>query len=247
MGGAGAGHPHLLQDVFEIGMGQVHVVFGHAVADLARDSDGCGSGSRRRAAGWWPGCGGPDAARSGRGRARRSSPGTGCGTTVGQRRACRRGCGRWSGTAPVAARSSASAAGHAGARSGPGFSRGAPRCVEAAVRGCGCRFVIADLGLVVPEHRKLAIAADAVQPQLENFAAAPAGDDDDFPDIAQPPIVRIVGVGERLQVCVVREGLGDVVAERIAGCLRVRSPSGDSMMNDLFSPISEARPDSRAR
>ena len=107
--------------------------------------------------------------------------------------------------------------------------------------------VIADLGLVMPEHRKLAIAADAVQPQLENFAAAPTGDDDDFPDIAQPPIVRIVGFGERLQVCVVREGLGDVVAERIAGCLRVRSPAGNSMMNDLFSPISEARPDSRAR
>lgn len=31
----GAGDPHVLEDVFEVGVGQVDVVFGHAVGDLA--------------------------------------------------------------------------------------------------------------------------------------------------------------------------------------------------------------------
>src|SRR5438045_793130 len=49
--------------------------------------------------------------------------------------------------------------------------------------------VVADLGLVVPEHRQPAEAPDTVQPQLKYLAAAPAGDDDRRPDVAQAVVL----------------------------------------------------------
>ena len=57
--------------------------------------------------------------------------------------------------------------------------------------------VVADLGLVVPEHRQPAVAAEAVQPQLEDFAAAATGDDDRLPGVAQAPVVRVVASASR--------------------------------------------------
>ena len=42
VGGAGPGHPDLLQHVFEIRIRQVHIVFGHPIGDLAEVSCGCG-------------------------------------------------------------------------------------------------------------------------------------------------------------------------------------------------------------
>ena len=44
--------------------------------------------------------------------------------------------------------------------------------------------VVADFGLVVPEHRQSAVAAETFQAQLEDLAAAAAGDDDGLPGVA---------------------------------------------------------------
>jgi hypothetical protein len=74
---------------------------------------------------------------------------------------------------------------------------------------------VADLGLVVPEHREPTESADAFQPQLQDFAGAPAGEDQRFPDVAQAAVVWVEAVQE-LQVGLVRESLGDGVGKRAA-------------------------------
>ena len=114
-GGAGPGDPDVLQDVLQVGVGEVDVVLGHPVGDLARGSGGCGSGvaparSRlvaRVCRAWWG---------TQRPRSRLVDPGPepAVEPLVGQRRPCRRGCGSWWGTAPSRARSAAVGGGRAG-------------------------------------------------------------------------------------------------------------------------------------
>ena len=64
VGGAGPGDPDVLQDVVEVRLGQVDVVLGHAVGDLAEVAADVGQGRAVRAAGWWPGCAGPGGGRT---------------------------------------------------------------------------------------------------------------------------------------------------------------------------------------
>jgi hypothetical protein len=70
--------------------------------------------------------------------------------------------------------------------------------------------VVADLGLVVPEDRQAVVATDAVQAQLEYFAAAASGVDDRLPDVADAAVVDVV-VREKLQVLFISQGAGDLV------------------------------------
>ena len=58
-----------------------------------------------------------------------------------------------------------------------------------------------------------AVAADAVQAQLDDLAAAPAGDDDGLPHVPQAAVVRVVVLGEPPQVGLVGQGAGDLVGE----------------------------------
>ena len=74
--------------------------------------------------------------------------------------------------------------------------------------------VVADLGLVVPEHRQPAVAADAVPAELDDLADAAAGDDGGLPDIAEAAVVDVVGGGEVSQAGLVSQGAGDLVGER---------------------------------
>lgn len=73
--------------------------------------------------------------------------------------------------------------------------------------------VVADLRLVVPEHGEPAVATQAVQTQFDHLAAAPSGDDDGLPGVAEPAVGRVVAGGERLQVRLRGEGLGDFIGE----------------------------------
>ena len=73
--------------------------------------------------------------------------------------------------------------------------------------------VAADLGLVVPEHGQPAVAAGAVQPQLQHLADPPSGDDDRFPDVAQPEVAGVVDLGEPGEVGLVGQGAGHLVGE----------------------------------
>jgi hypothetical protein len=50
--------------------------------------------------------------------------------------------------------------------------------VQEMVGDADGRVQVADLGLVVPEQGQPAVAADAVQAELDDLAGAPAGDDD---------------------------------------------------------------------
>lgn len=54
--------------------------------------------------------------------------------------------------------------------------------------------VVADLGLVVPEHRQPAVAADAVPAHSQDLVDPPAGEHDGFPDVAHPHVLW-VGAG----------------------------------------------------
>ncbi|MFJ9712854.1 hypothetical protein [Streptomyces sp. NPDC101234] len=85
------------------------------------------------------------------------------------------------------------------------------------------RVQIADLGLVVPEQGQPAVAADAVQAELDDLAGAPAGDDDGLPHVPQAPVVRVVAVGELLQVGFVGKCPGDFVGEGVAAAGRARA------------------------
>jgi hypothetical protein len=53
--------------------------------------------------------------------------------------------------------------------------------VQEMVGDADSRVQVADLGLVVPEQGQPAVAADAVQAELDDLAGAPAGDDDGLP------------------------------------------------------------------
>ncbi len=71
--------------------------------------------------------------------------------------------------------------------------------------------------------------AQAVQPQVEHLAAAPPGDDDRLPRVAQAPVARVVGAGQPPQVGVVGQGAGHAVGKRVAGAAddRPRLGHGD--------------------
>jgi hypothetical protein len=73
--------------------------------------------------------------------------------------------------------------------------------------------VVADLGLVVPEHRQPAVAAGAVPPQPDDLADAASGDDGGLPDVADAAVVDVVSRGEVGQVGLVGERAGDLVGE----------------------------------
>ncbi len=93
--------------------------------------------------------------------------------------------------------------------------------IEALVDGLGdadALVVVADLGLVVPQHGQTAVAADAVQAQSDDLAAAAPGGDDGLPDVPQATVVEVEFL-QAAQVCLVHQRTGDVVAEGVAGTL----------------------------
>ena len=73
--------------------------------------------------------------------------------------------------------------------------------------------VVADLGLVVPEHRQPAVAADAVPPHLDHLADPAAGGDGGLPDVTDAAVVDVIGGGELGQVGFVGQRPGDFVGE----------------------------------
>ncbi|MEU6868124.1 hypothetical protein ABZ924_33675 [Streptomyces sp. NPDC046876] len=95
--------------------------------------------------------------------------------------------------------------------------------VQEPVGDADGRVQVADLGLVVPEQGQPAVASDAVQPELDDLAGAPAGDDDGLPHVPQAAIVRVVAVGELLQVGLVGQGARDLVGEGAAAAGRARA------------------------
>ena len=74
--------------------------------------------------------------------------------------------------------------------------------------------VVADLGLVVPEHRQPAVAADAVPPHLDHLADPAPGQDGGLPDVTDAAVVDVVAAGELGQVRLVGQGACDFVGER---------------------------------
>lgn len=77
--------------------------------------------------------------------------------------------------------------------------------------------VVADLGLVVPQHRQAAVATDAVQGESDDFAGPAAGIDEGFPDQPDTAVVGVVDLGQDSQVGLVGQRSGDVVGKRAAG------------------------------
>jgi len=77
--------------------------------------------------------------------------------------------------------------------------------------------VVADLPLVVPEHRQSAVAAQAVPPDADHFPDPAAGEHGGFPHVAQSVVQRVVLGGEAGEVVRVGQGAGDLVRERPAG------------------------------
>ena len=73
--------------------------------------------------------------------------------------------------------------------------------------------VVAGLGLVVPEHRQPAVAADAVPPQLDDLADAAPGDDGGLPDVADAAVAGVISRGQLGQVGLVGERAGNLVGE----------------------------------
>lgn len=69
-----------------------------------------------------------------------------------------------------------------------------------------------------PQHGQIAVAADAVQPQSDDLAAAAPGGDDGLPDVPQAPVVEVEFL-QAAQVGLVDQRAGDVVAEGVAGAL----------------------------
>ena len=90
--------------------------------------------------------------------------------------------------------------------------------------------VVADLGLVVPEHGQAAVAAQAVQAKLENLAAAAAGNDDRLPGVPQAPVERVVVPCQGLQVGLVVQRPGVLVGER--GARPLGHPAGGGHRGD---------------
>lgn len=74
---------------------------------------------------------------------------------------------------------------------------------------------IADLGLVVPEHRQSTQTADALQPRVEDLTATAAREDQSLPDVAKTAVF-VVEALQPLQVRLIRKRPGDFVRERPA-------------------------------
>jgi hypothetical protein len=89
---------------------------------------------------------------------------------------------------------------------------------------------VADLGLVMPEHRQSSVAADAVPAELPDLADAAAGNHDGLPDVTQSLVLGIVFLREAGKVALVGQGLGDLVGERAAR--PHRRPAGDGHLDD---------------
>ncbi len=94
------------------------------------------------------------------------------------------------------------------------------------LRDADRRVVVADLGLVMPEHGQASVAAQAVQAEPEDLAAAAAGDDDGLPGIAQAAVERVVVSRQGLEVGLVGQRPGDAVGERRPGPLDHASGGG---------------------
>ena len=92
------------------------------------------------------------------------------------------------------------------------------------------RVVVADLGLVVPEHGQAAVAAQAVQAELEDLAAAAAGDDDGLPGVPQAAVERVVVPCQGPQARLVGQRPGDLVGER--GTRPLDHPAGGGHRGD---------------
>jgi hypothetical protein len=89
-----------------------------------------------------------------------------------------------------------------------------------AVRYADRRVEVADLGLVVPEHRQPAVAADAVPAHLQHLTQAAAGGDQRLPDVAHAVVERVVVVEQPAQIGLVGQRPRDLVRERPASAHR---------------------------
>jgi hypothetical protein len=56
--------------------------------------------------------------------------------------------------------------------------------------------VVADLGLVVPEHRQAVVAAQALQPEVDDLPGPAAGVHDRFPDLAHAAVGWVVVISQ---------------------------------------------------
>lgn len=212
--GAGAGDPDVLQDVFQVGLGEVDVVLGHPLGDVTEIAADVG---QARASAQQVGCQAvPGLVRNPAADVELVDPQLEAlvEPVVGQRRP--------SVTVALVGREQC--------HLGPLLRGGRPvvpsleqleRLVLAGLQELVDSFgdaqglvVVADLGLVVPEHREAAVAAETVQAQREDLAAAAAGDDDRFPSVAQTVVERVVMVRELAEVVFVGERAGDAVGER---------------------------------
>ncbi|MEW1700912.1 hypothetical protein [Streptomyces sp. NPDC091278] len=73
--------------------------------------------------------------------------------------------------------------------------------------------VVADFGLVVPEHRQSVEPTDAFEAGVEDLSAAAAYQDERFPGVPEPAVVDVERFEVR-QVGRVGQGPGDIVGER---------------------------------
>ena len=98
----------------------------------------------------------------------------------------------------------------------------------------------------MPEHGQAAVAAQAVQAELEDLAAAAAGDDDGLPGVPQAAVERVVVSCQGLQADLVGQRPGDLVGER--GARPLDHPAGSGHRGDEAPVQAEpaASPDSSA-
>ena len=100
--------------------------------------------------------------------------------------------------------------------------------------------IVADLGLVVPEHRQPAVSAQAVPPGTDHLSDAAAGEHGGFPHVAQSTIERVVLGGQTRKVVLVGQRAGDLVRKRaargLAGCL-ARGGGGDDELPSQADPF----------
>ncbi|MEU3728105.1 hypothetical protein AB0E81_01635 [Streptomyces sp. NPDC033538] len=88
------------------------------------------------------------------------------------------------------------------------------------------RVVVADFGLVMPEHRETAESADAVPAELDDFPQPSSGDHNDLPDVPGALVFRIVDACELGEIALVGQ-----CACRLVGEGGV--PSGQRIVHDL--------------
>lgn len=86
-----------------------------------------------------------------------------------------------------------------------------PKPVIEVFRDSDGLVVVADFRQVTPEHGQIAVTAEAVPTQPDRFVGPAAGHDDRLPDVADSLVLRVVGVGESLQVRFVRGCTGNLV------------------------------------